>query len=303
MLTLPQIKKITSDICEAFGVSSSDASALVQYYKDDDATLSRITAGDFSGIPSAAHALNINITAANQDIKKDHAELASSMSDESILYALKRGKNFAAAVSSSDSPAGDDVELPEILVQNIEDTIVNYCNKYNIDDLRKMSASVWRGACMAVGFMLKKSGALRDRQKEKITGGKRFNAPLIAALVPLWAFLCSLYDKPPLASDFIAFTGVSSAWFYNCNGGGDLSSACVGIYKKVLQLQESGLSSSLVDGRRNPTGTIFFLKNWHGWRDQREIVHTDGGSGSAPTSYPTFLLEGSSDGDEGGVQS
>lgn len=211
---------------------------------------------------------------------------------------LENNKPPKLPVIESDSP---EVAVPESMAQDIENIISGYCSKYNIDDLRKTTASVWRGACMAVGFHLKKSGALRDRQKEKQFGGTRYNAPLISALIPFWAYLCSLYDKPPLASDFISFTGVSASWFYNNNGQeGNLSSAGMCIHKKVLQLQESGLSSVLVDGRRNPTGTIFFLKNWHGWRDQREIVHTDGGSASAPVNYPSFDAICDKTGDSGG---
>lgn len=289
-ILVAQLKAAAALVAESYDIDISAANKIIGFYAGKPEQIA-ICSGDLTPVKPAAKKLHIklNTIPANEPLLPDSLSASSeTVSNNDIVEYTD---------ISTAALLGDESDVPAAILNDIDNIIKAYCIKYRVDDLRKAPATVWRGACMAVGFHMKKTKCLRDLPKEKINGGICLNGSLIASLVPVWAYLCSMYDKAPLAGDFIAFTGVSSAWFYNCNGNSELSSAGARVYKKLLELQEVGLSAALVDGRRNPTGMIFFLKNWHGWRDQREIVHTDN-SGAAAASYPAFnVLEDKSGGD------
>ena len=182
--------------------------------------------------------------------------------------------------------------LPEDFPEKIENTITDFMTRYHVDDMRKASAEEWRAACMYVGrVLIIPSLVTIDRQKLIASGVRVYNPDVLDNLMDLWAFLCGTFKKAPLASDFAAFAGVSHVYLYPdrekrkllTTSGTDLS-------KKVQAIQEAGLASGLVDGRKNPTGTIFFLKNWHGWKDQREIVHTGGNMALDSGALPVLAL-------------
>ena len=200
-------------------------------------------------------------------------------------------------IQAEENPFG----VPSVILSRIDDTIHNYCIKFKVDNLQKASAEVWQGACIMVGKMFQGTKLLRDSTREKLQGGVVYDPQLVLALVDVWQALCTAYDKAPLACDFVYFSGVSHTFFYGDNGSGGVTRAGDGIYKKVLKIQEAGLGARLVDGKRNPTGTIFFLKNWHGWRDQREVIHTDGGSAAPVNNYPDFPLLADSSGSDDGI--
>ena len=287
-ILVAQLKAAAALVAESYDINISDANKIIGFYAGKPEQIA-ICSGDLSPVQPAAKKLHIklNTIPANEPLESVLASSETVTSSDLVEY----------TDISTAALLGDESDVPAAILNDIDNIIKAYCIKYRVDDLRKASAPVWRGACMAVGFHMKKTKCLRDKEKEKISDKMIYNGDLIAALVPVWAYLCSMYDKAPLAADFIAFTGVSSAWFYNCNGNSELTSAGSCVYKKLLALQESGLSAALVDGRRNPTGMIFFLKNWHGWRDQREVIHTDNG-GAAAASYPAFnALEDKSGGD------
>ena len=287
-ILVAQLKAAAALVAESYDIDISAANKIIGYYAGKPEQIA-ICSGDLSPVQPAAKKLHIklNTIPANEPLESVLSSSETVASSDLVEY----------TDISTAALLGDDSDVPAAILNDIDNIIKAYCIKYRVDDLRKASAPVWRGACMAVGFHMKKTKCLRDKDKEKISDKMIYDGDLIAALVPVWAYLCSMYDKAPLAADFIAFTGVSSAWFYHCNGNSELTSAGSCVYKKLLALQESGLSAALVDGRRNPTGMIFFLKNWHGWRDQREVIHTDN-SGAAAASYPAFnVLEDKNGGD------
>lgn len=53
--------------------------------------------------------------------------------------------------------------------------------------------------------------------------------------------------------------------------------------KKALARCEMELERNLIEGKVNPTGTIFNLKNNYGWRDKVETDITTGGEKLQPT--------------------
>jgi hypothetical protein len=176
--------------------------------------------------------------------------------------------------------------LPETLPDDIESWLSDFSNRYNIE-LVKASGQQWRSACIYVGQRIQKSKILEDIERERSHGGKIYNPERVAALLPLWEYVTGLYKHIPLASDFIAFSGVSREWFYDSQGQG-LTSSRLDIAKKARAIEESGLSAGLVDGRENPTGRIYYSKARLGWKETTEIVHISAAAVSAAPSLPVF---------------
>ena len=231
------------------------------------------------------------------------ASMGPAASQIDILPAADPGDVIQAAARDLDGepvpaeilPADD---LPADIGSTIDDLLADYMQRFKIDDMKKATASQWRGACLVVGDYIRRSGITLDpSRKNPVNNIPCYNTTKVYKLFDAWQLLCLAYDKAPLCADFVAFSGCSDRWFYNDNGH-EVSSAGTSIYKKLLEIQQSGLSSRLVDGRINPTGTIFFLKNWHGWRDQREVIHTAGGSSVGADSLP---LLGGPGGDNGNI--
>ena len=180
-------------------------------------------------------------------------------------------------------------ELPPELPGMIRDSIDSYCALYGVDDLRKMTAQEWTAVCLYVGQnVIKKYKVLHDIPRERQQGGIIYDGARVAALVDIWGALCSQYGKPPFLSDFCRFASVSKDYLKGFNGRQVLSSASSGVYEKIMEWQETGIASRLVDGKGSPVGQIFFLKNNHGWKDQREIVHATEKSGDAAATLPVF---------------
>lgn len=276
VINIKQLKALSQKAADDLGISYDDAARLVAFYssKGDEPPIKAAEAGDYSGLYEAADALGVSI----HGNKKRKAERQ---------YIKELAKSAPAPeVVPVDCELYDGI--PAELSALIAACIDSACKLYKIEDLCKASAERWQGVCMYVGRHLRQSGLLYDKEKTKEKNCPVYDAERVAALVNLWAELCTTFEKAPLACDFVFFSGVSEAWFYDNNGNSELTSSRVGIYKKLHDLQERGLSARLTDGRRNPTGTIFFLKNWHGWRDQREIVHTDGGNVAAAAALPVY---------------
>ena len=186
-------------------------------------------------------------------------------------------ERFTGGVVSSDAFGA----LPADFSETVADLIFQFCDKYNIEDMKKASALQWGGACQYCGAMIKKTEILK-----KHAGGRDYDMQKINELLLIWCNACGAFDKVPLAADFIALCGFSMSAFYN--NGASVNPGFADLQKRLIELQEKGLSSVLVDGRRNPTGTIFFLKNNHGWKDQREVIHSIDNSGGGFDALPEF---------------
>ena len=143
---------------------------------------------------------------------------------------------------------------------------------------------------MYIGLSLfKPSTILHDVARERVEGGTIYDGDRVAALVDIWHMLCNQYCKPPLMPDFCSFAGLSWSWLYDNNGQGTmLTSARSCVLQKLHKIQEAGIATRLVDGKGSPVGQIFFLKNNHGWKDQRETVHVTASNDTQAAALPMF---------------
>ena len=307
--TIPDIRKAVAGMTSA-GLSDDQSRQIVQYcIKNDNAALRSMIGGDFSALPSVAASLGIGVNTSDggklDDVnpvkgsagkKTEKGTAEKTVKTSAIDHDIKADNIPAArpdqALQTDNAetlPTIDsDNTLPADIADTIQDIITDYMTRFKIDDMRKATAEQWRGACMLIGMYIKDRGLVRDHAAEKKNNNPiQYSIPKLDQLLTLWAYLCSAYSKPTLASDFISFSGVSSTYF-NDNAGHELTSSSANFRKKLYALQESGLASGLVDGRKNPTGTIFFLKNWHGWRDQREVVHTTAAAALDASGLPVL---------------
>lgn len=263
------------DAIEAAGFPLSDD--LREYVAGLD-TVDAIIAGDLSGVP-------VELLKGKPDAKSKIPKGKKPTKEK------PKQENTPPAEPVCGDIVGDDFEgVPAPLMDLVKSCIESACIEYKIEDLCKAPAERWRAVCMYTGRHIKQSKLLFDLERLKTHGGTIIYKPeRVEALMRLWVELCAAFDKAPMACDFISFSGISSNWFYDNNGNSDLTSSRVQIAKKLNDLQEAGLAVRLADGRRNPTGQIFILKNCHGWRDQREIVHSNDTTQTA-AALPVFNL-------------
>jgi len=189
------------------------------------------------------------------------------------------GDIIPAGVSSSG--------LPEGFGDRVEGWLSDFSMRYDIA-LDKASGQQWRSACLYVGQNVQRSGVLLDYDRLRREGGSKIYKPeAVVALMYVWEYFTGLYKHIPLASDFIAFSGVSREWFYDSQGQG-LTSSRLDILQKAKQIEECGLSAGLVDGRENPTGRIYYTKARLGWRESVEIVHKSEKTTADAVALPVF---------------
>lgn len=160
--------------------------------------------------------------------------------------------------------------LPASIRYDIEENMLEFAQRYNID-LEKCSGLQWRAVCLNVGDMIKASGVLIDRKKQKLQGGRPFKPERVAVLLDLWERFTTIYKHVPLVTDFISFSGVSREWFYDTQE--KLSSTQIDIIKKARSIEESALGAALTDSRENPTGRIYYTKARLGWQETTTIQH------------------------------
>lgn len=283
-----ELKEGAGKIAERFELQEAEAIKIISYYSArglwDD--VRKVLSFDMDKIRESATAQNIAIDPHEESEAGKPTETKPKKRKPQIIPESERITGFLPNYGSGAGLVKG--ELPDDLPDLIQNYIDIFSERFKIEDISKASAERWRGFCMMFGYEVKKSRLLEDIEREKKEGGKIFDAERVRGLLELWATLCASYDKVPLAGDFISFSGISSSWFYDNNGSCALTSSSVGIYKRLMELQEVGISGRLIDGRRNPTGSIFFLKNWHGWKDQREVVHIDENKGATAQGLPMF---------------
>ena len=201
------------------------------------------------------------------DIIKDHTSQNKAVSIiENFDTRNENNADILPAVDGDIIPASNSDLLPPALPSMVDEWLFEFSQKYNID-LQKCAGLQWRAACLFIGQHIQAADILTDKTRPY----KVYNPNRVAALIPLYEALTATYKHIALASDFIAFSGVSREWFYDSQKRG-LTSACVDIRKKLQAIEESSLSAGLVDSRENPTGRIYYSKARLGWQETAPAV-------------------------------
>ena len=293
------LKQCAEKIAAGFGLSDEDGRRVIGWYNvNQREKIADIIAGDLSSVPAALDALGIGSGEGVNTKQKSAGGSRSPIQQKkkSKQPEKKEGKTSRKA-GAVDIVTGAAVEceeletitadlLPASLPDDIESWLSDFSARYDMD-LLKASGQQWRSACIYIGQHIQKSRILEDHERERKQGGKIYKPERVAALLPLWEYITGVYKHIPLVCDFISFSGVHRNWFYDYDGR-ELTSTRVQIVKKAREIEESGLSAGLVDGRENPTGRIYYSKARLGWRESVEIVHTSATAAASAGSLPDF---------------
>ena len=318
LFTIKELQAAAAAVSAAYEIDISDARRIVGFYNAgenrDAEKVAAMIAGGVSAVPVAAAALKIDL-GQNPGISKNSIpetktdvrskkNFSDSPTVESVNTKKTDGKkgrkkrpteggaayDMNGVVVSAEIvaalPAG---VLPDNVPALVMDVIDSFCEQNNIADLSRERQPRWGAACHMVGeLVFKPSKILHDIQREKINGGRVYDVGRVSALVDLWGFLCQNFCKAPLIDDFARFAGLSDTWIYGANLPEGLTTERSLLLQKLKRMQESGLSSMIVDGRQNPTGALAALNHWHGWTQTREIIHSSAAAAPSAPVLPVF---------------
>lgn len=303
MVTLKERKKIKEDIEKRFGIA--DALPLFMLLKEPQ--LKAIQAGDFSSVPAAIKAAGLPW---------------DGITGEKTSKAEKQTAKSKAAKSTGDEierVTGDIIPRDlggDILTESDKDVIQNAILDYitlNIDGnedeppekrLKKelrAAPSVWGALCMYIGGAVKRSGMINDNEWIHSHGGRKYKPEKVSALADYFIYLCNQYNAMPFIGDFQAFSGISYEYFNGITGHKDpsqkraLTSLHVELAQKFKQSQERDAARRLGAGMQNPTGSIFILKNLHGWKDEKTVEHTTSAAALPVSDLPKLAELGIKD--------
>ena len=287
--TIPQIKKTTAEAAAGYEITIEEAervlSSMVQ--ADPDGLTDLCNTGNWG--PFIKEAERIGVVLSFRSTKRKTPRKRGDQTAAGIRAVKEEAKRAAEKVQADPAPLDFSAGLPLCVVDRVEDALQDFCTRYGVTDLAKDRQTRWKAACMYIGqTVFKSSDIIHDKERERTHGGTVYDAEKVAALVDLWAFLCTVYNKAPFADDFMYFAGITEAWLYGKREGREVTPALTVITKRLAELQEAGLAGLIADGRQNPTGALAILNHWHGWTQTREVIHTDGGKASGPAQYLTF---------------
>ena len=201
----------------------------------------------------------------------------------------------------------DDYNIYITIVNEINDSIIEFCQNQNIDDLSKTSQSVFSAMLI---YCRNKVFPVKDRLKVKKNINNAYNIILCNALADFYIYTCKLYDKEITLTGFEYLTGIDANTVYDwSNGRTQASAGGAGIYKKISGEREKSLSDKLQSGRCNPVGVLAILNHFYGWsgvgnmtedRQKQAATLTDAGSTlfELCNNSPAGLISG---GDQGKI--
>lgn len=164
--------------------------------------------------------------------------------------------------------------LPLGIVDRVDNAIYDFMTYQNtppIEDMTKEKQNKWAACCMYIGKKVFKSFV---RESERMENGKYLpiNPGRVEAIIPLWVYYCMRFNKTPLVSNFIFFSGVGETWLYSDRNHPELTPERTKILQKVHDVEKAGIKESLIDGSKNPTMGIAILNNEHGYGQTTQIT-------------------------------
>ena len=165
--------------------------------------------------------------------------------------------------------------LPDDITDRIDNAIYDFMTYQctpPLEDMAKARQARWSACCMYIGeTVFKKGGIARRAEREENGKWIGIDAKIIDAIIPLWLFYCSKYEKTPLKADFVYFSGVSLSWLYT-HDRESVTPERVKVLQKLGDIQEHGIKGIITDGRSNPTGNIVILNHDHGYATSNVVV-------------------------------
>ena len=139
------------------------------------------------------------------------------------------------------------------------------------EGLYKCSLETWKACANYIGlnyFLTYK--LIRDYDRERREGGKRFNDDLLELGLVLYEELCNKYRKQFFIYDSCKFLGINLDNMYLLN---DLHTKYM---KKAHTIQEDSMRSALASGRSNVTAMAILLNHDYDYTRTTQVIHTNG---------------------------
>ncbi len=163
----------------------------------------------------------------------------------------------------------------EVFENDIQLYLSMFCEENNIDDLFNIPQSTWTAGLRYIYKHVFQGTTKLKRDTPLIGNGNIvYNIPdgvydydKVNYVLDIYIYdMCLKYNKEISMIGFSALTGIGvdliCAWG---NGYVKLSHTPIEIYEKLRSYREESLSNKLVDGKRNPVGTIAVLNRQFGW--------------------------------------
>ena len=171
----------------------------------------------------------------------------------------------------------------DIFDNNLEYWLNDYCEKYDIEDLKKESQNVFHG-CMQYIYMhtfkldnssLKVSPSIpvNNSVNDLKTSHNAYDIKKLYDLLFWYSITANTYDKANTISGFSYLSGVTKSTIYAWKEGSNKESVYTGLmatssrsdfYKKLRELEEDSLTAIGITGKRNVVGTLEALNFSYG---------------------------------------
>lgn len=214
-------------------------------------------------------------------------DAAANMTDAEIIKYLK--ENTPQALEVEEIRPDDGGGLPADPFGFCMGLIDNFCISFNLDK-NNLSPLQWGACCSYIGRGFSSRSAFRLESDNFIKGSnKKIDAEAVADLLPVWADICGILNKTPLAHDFANFCGLSWDWIYKVEHDAQgLTPDDINIYKKLKTICRGGLDARLIDGKAAPVGAIFYAKAKEGYTETQVIKHETQNAGGSVANLPDF---------------
>ena len=175
--------------------------------------------------------------------------------------------------------------LPPSLTADIEQWIIDYCDKYDINP-KQIDSRQWKAVCVYIGEHIKSLGFVHDTQREKMEGGIRYDPETVAALLPIFEYICASYKQTAFTFLFPRFAGIGRNYFNDYDG--ILTSSRVQLAKKAADVQRESIISTVSAGGSSTVGNIFLAKALEGMSETVTVQHISAKIDDSPVSLPVF---------------
>ena len=164
------------------------------------------------------------------------------------------------------------LETVEVFENDIDLYLNQYCERRQIEDMRKESQSIWNAAMMYIRryvFPDLKMLKLNHNIPGNSIMASNYNLydyDLVDEICNYYIYICMENDKEISLMGFSNLTGIPNStiyeWGYSERG---LSKKGSEIFQKLSEFNEESLSNKLASGKGNPVGIIAILNRKHGW--------------------------------------
>lgn len=173
-----------------------------------------------------------------------------------------------------------DIDLDSIdyFTNAIDNAVIDFCEEYNITDLKNETQNVFNGCLRYVYYHVFKP-TNRNKLNDKVNSLLDYNdIDLLIDVLNHYLYLCDRYSKAISVQSFCTMIGIDKTVIYDWYNGNvrNLNPKYSHVFKILDTERERSLSDLLVSGKRQPIGVLAVLNHEKGWNlpgSTREVKH------------------------------